>query len=98
MPRATPTRSRPATPTHGGGRSGGRFCLANRRPGGSACLLVLVAVRIVVGVACSAFLDFSVIENHAEHPRLSLLELALHPPLSRFVLRAGTDHVQNAIS
>src|ERR1700686_2436724 len=82
IPRTTPAASSPATPTH----SGRRFRSASRRPGGSACLLVLVAVWIVVGVAGCAFLDLGIIEDNTKHACLGLLELPLDAPLGGLVL------------
>src|SRR2546423_8478977 len=75
-PSPTPPRASPRAPNHGR-TSGFRLGRARRSPGGSACLLALVTVRIVVGVGARGFLRFRVVEDDAEHADLGLLQLAM---------------------
>src|SRR5437899_5178409 len=79
-PSPIPPMASPIAPSHGR-RSGLRFGRARRSPGGSACLLALVAVRIVVGVGARGFLGFRVVEDNPEHADLGLLQLTLNAAL-----------------
>src|SRR5436305_318613 len=91
-PRPIPTRANTAPPSHRRA-SGFRFRGVRRRPRGSACLLALVAVRIVIGVGTGGFLGFRVVEDDAQHSRFGLLELALDVALGRLVLAARAADV-----
>src|SRR5438094_6879912 len=94
VPRTSPPPDNAATPSQIGGWRG-RWILS---PGGSALLsALLIAVRIVIVVAARTLFNFGVVENDAQNSRLRLLQLLLHSPLGRFVLRTRTNDVQNAV-
>src|SRR5438067_1913161 len=86
-----------ATAPSQGRASGLRLGSARRSPGGSACLLALLAARIVVSVGAGGFFGFRVVENDAEHADLRLKQLALNAALRRLVLAARPNDVQDAI-
>src|SRR5205823_12774819 len=67
-----------------------------RRSSDLACLLALVAVRIVVGVGAGDFLGFCIVEDDAEHPSLRLLKLALNPALGCLVLAPRSNHIERS--
>src|SRR5438445_4118716 len=95
IPSPRPATMSPAAPIRG--PSALRRWVLRRSPGGSACLLALVAVRIVVGVGAGHLLRLRVVEDHAEHAGLRLLKLALASALCRLILAARPDDVQHAV-
>src|SRR5438445_9534745 len=86
------TKSAPA-PAHG--HTALRRGVLRRSPGGSACLLALVAVRIVVGVGAGHLLCLRAIKDDAEHAGLGLLQLPLDSSLRRSVLVSGPHDVKH---
>src|SRR5437660_9384132 len=95
IPSPRPATMSPAAPIRG--PSALRRGVLRRSPGGSACLLALVAVRIVVGVGAGHLLGLRVVKDDAEHACLRLLQLPLDSSLRRPVLVSGPDDVKHTV-